>query len=211
VKQDTNLTTTAGTADSNIGSQMSSPCLCKRQISCYDENGVCFERLDATEKYFATVARSEAGSLFGLPSRVISPDEQSNRQQGVLVSSPSAQASRPKFTALDGSPALGNSPAMVPHSSEVLDESETIGSDEGDFPVNVQEDNSASIEALRSDEVKLQSAFEKDAKSWEALHATALHLLPFPAIPTFGTIDLVCGLYVTSTATDLLTFIAAIL
>jgi hypothetical protein len=206
VKQATELTTTLATVNADVESQMSNSCSCNRQISYYDESGVYFDGLDATEKYFAVIARSEVGSLFGMPTSPISPDAQSNSRP--RTSSTSNQIRRLNSSAHDSSSISADEDNAVPCSFEGLDESDTVSSEEGDLPVSGQKGSSASREDASRNEVELQSAFEEDAKSWESWHATALHLLFSPAIPTVVTNTLVCGSNTVSRAADMLTLTA---
>jgi hypothetical protein len=202
------LTTALPTVNAHFQDQISNSCSCNTRISYYDENGVYFNGLDNTETYFALVARSETGSLFGTPSCPASPNAPSISRP--LTSFSSDQIHRPNFTAHNSSSISADVDNAVPHSSENHNENCTVTPEEEGLPINGQQGSSATREYTNHNDIDLQSAFEEDATSWESWHATALHLLSSPAIPTTETSHLVCGSNMILRAADMLTLTAII-
>jgi hypothetical protein len=185
---------------------MNSSCSCDRQISSHDETGVYFNGLHPTEDYFALVARTEVGSLFGLPPHPVSPNAQLSNSIGTSSTANLIPGSNSATHIGSSRSVRGDTP--LPHFSEGLDESDIESPEERDPPsidsVNRQQVKASSKGLNRSD-VESQSAFEEDAKAWDSWHGEALHLLCPQSIPTLGANILVCGSKMIPRTQDMLT------
>lgn len=200
------MTNPSSTGNANDEGQMSGSCSCDRQISSYDETGVYFNGLDPTEDYFALVARTEVGSLFGVPSHPVSPNAQLSNSVKTSFTTNLIPSSNSATQIVSSRSVRKDTP--LPHFSKDLDESDIDSPEERDPPsldsVNRQQVE-ASSKGLNGSDVESQSAFEEDAKAWDSWHGEALHLLSSQSIPTLGANILVCGSKMIPMTQDMLT------